>query len=110
MNPEIVVVLLLSNLVIIMKSSHRHPINRMLHIVGLVLYASGFYLLFDHITAHQDLNLVYSLVIWFTAIDLFIVGHVIEGNVEAMTIIILFKYVRFKLSTKKSRRSISCGN
>jgi hypothetical protein len=110
MNPKIVVVLLLSNLVIIMKSSHRHPINRMLHIVGLVLYASGFYLLFDHITAHQDLNLVYSLVIWFTAIDLFIVGHVIEGNVEAMTIIILFKYVRFKLSTKKSRRRISCGN
>lgn len=80
-----------------MNSTHRHPINRMLHVVGLLLYTSGFYILISHITGQHDLNLVSSLVMWFTAIDLFIVGHVIEGNVGAMTLTILFKYVRLSL-------------
>jgi hypothetical protein len=55
----------------------------------------------------HDLEFVSSLVMWFTAIDLFIVGHVIEGNVGAMTLTVLFKYVKFKLSTNRSRRPIS---
>jgi hypothetical protein len=58
----------------------------------------------------HDLKSVSSLVMWFTAVDLFIVGHVIEGNVGAMTLTILFKYVKFKLSTKRSRRPISCAS
>lgn len=87
-----------------MKSTHRHPV------VGLLLYAYGFYILISHVTGDRDLYLVSSLVMWFTAIDLFIVGHVIEGNVGAMTLTVLFKYVKFKLSTKRSRRPISCAS
>jgi uncharacterized protein (DUF2062 family) len=93
-----------------MRSTHRHPINRVLHAVGLLLYASGFYMLISHITGQYDLHLVSILAIWFTAIDLFLVGHVIEGNVGAMTLTILIKYTRFKLLTKKSRRRISCAS
>ena len=93
------------DLVKIVKSTHRHPINRMFHVAGLLLYAYGLYILISHVTGDRDLYLVSSLVMWFTAIDLFIVGHVIEGNVGAMTLVILFKNIRFKLL--KSRRSIS---
>jgi hypothetical protein len=82
----------------------------MFHVVGLLLYAYGFYILISHVTDDRDLEFVSSLVMWFTAIDLFIVGHVIEGNVGAMTLTILFKYVKFKLSTKRSRRPISCAS
>jgi hypothetical protein len=92
-----------------MKSTHRHPINRMFHVVGLLLYSYGFYILISHVTGDHDLYLVSRLAMWFTAIDLFIVGHVIEGNVGAMTLTILFKYVKFKLSTKRSCRPISCA-
>ena len=87
------------DLVKIMRSTHRHPINKVLHAVGLLLYASGFYMLISHFTGQYDLHLVSILAIWFTAIDLFIVGHVIEGNVGAMTLTILIKYTRFKLLT-----------
>ena len=92
-----------------MKSTHRHPINRMFHVVGLLLYSYGFYILISHVTGDHDLYLVSSLAMWFTAIDLFIVGHVFEGNVGAMTLTLLFKYVKFKLSTKRSCRPISCA-
>src|SRR5919106_3636768 len=103
------VVLLSFDLVKIIKSTHRHPINRMLHIAGLLLYAYGFYILITPVMGEHDFRLVSSLAMWFTAIDLFIVGHVIEGNVEAMTLTILFRYIRFKLSTKRSRRPVSCA-
>jgi hypothetical protein len=93
-----------------MKSAHRHPINRMLHIAGLLLYAYGFYILIESIASQHDLNLVPSLVVWLTAVDMFIVGHVIEGNVAAMTLVILFKYTRFKLSAKKSSGRVSYAN
>jgi hypothetical protein len=93
-----------------MKSTHRHPINRTFHVVGLLLYSYGFYILISHVTGDHDLEFVSSLVMWFTAIDLFIVGHVIEGNVGAMTLTVLFKYVKFKLSTKRSRRPVSCAS
>jgi Flp pilus assembly protein protease CpaA len=101
------VVLLSFALVKIVKSTHRHPINRMLHVGGLLLYAYGFCILITPVMGEHDFRLVTSLAMWFTAIDLFIVGHVIEGNVGAMTLTMLFKYIRFKLSTKRSRRPIS---
>lgn len=93
-----------------MKSTHRHPINRLLHVVGLLIYVSSFYMLITYLTGQNELNLLSGLALWFTAIDLFIVGHVIEGNVGAMTLTLLFKYVRFKHSTKKSNRRIGCVN
>jgi mannose/fructose/N-acetylgalactosamine-specific phosphotransferase system component IIC len=104
MNPKISC--LPFDLVKIIQSTHRHPVNKMLHVAGLLLYVSGFYVLISHMATQHDLHLVSLLAIWLTAIDLFIVGHVIEGNVGAMTLVILFKNIRFKLLTK-SRRSIS---
>jgi hypothetical protein len=104
------VVLLSFDLVKIIKSTHRHHINRMLHVAGLLLYAYGFYILITPVMGGHDFRLVSSLAMWFTAVDLFIVGHVIEGNVGAMTLTILFKYVQFKLSTKRSRRPIRCAS
>jgi hypothetical protein len=81
----------------------------MLHAVGLVLYIYGFFMLIAYLTGQHDLNLVSSLALWFTAIDLFILGHAIEGNVGAMTLTILFKYFRFKFTkAKKLQRGINC--
>jgi hypothetical protein len=82
-----------------MRSTHQHPISRTLHVVGLY-YMHLDYMLVSHIMGQLDLYLASILAIWYTAIDLFMVGHVIEGNVGAMTLTILFKCVRFNSKVK----------
>ena len=38
-------------------------------------------------------NPVNGIILWSTAIDLFLSGHKIEGNLRAMTPIVIFKYI-----------------
>jgi hypothetical protein len=49
------------------------------------------------LSGNDPQNLILSLALWLTAINLFIMGHIIENNVRAMTAVILFKYIRSKL-------------
>lgn len=84
-----------------LKSTHRHPLNKILHAIGLPMYVFAIYMLIAYLTSQGDENLMFGLALWLTAIGLFILGHRIEGNVRAMTIILLFKYIRSKLSTRK---------
>jgi uncharacterized membrane protein YGL010W len=84
-----------------LKSTHRHPLNKILHAIGLPMYVFAIYMLIAYLTSQRDENLMFGLALWLTAIGMFILGHRIEGNVRAMTIILLLKYIRSKLSTRK---------
>ena len=53
---------------------------------------------------NHDQNLVFGLVLWLTAINLFIAGHTTENNVGAMTAIVLYKYYRARLYRNRPNR------
>jgi hypothetical protein len=74
-------------------STHRHPINRILHCVGLPLYVIGIVLVAGYF-ADLHTNPITGIILWLIAIGLFLTGHKIEGNLRAMTLIIFFKYLK----------------
>jgi hypothetical protein len=55
---------------------------------------------------HHDQSLLFGLALWLTAINLFILGHTIEGNVRAMTAIVFFRYVKSILLKNKLHEQI----
>jgi hypothetical protein len=63
-------------------------------VVGLSLYIFALYILISYFAARHDQNLLYGLALWLAAVNLFILGHAIEGSVKAMTAIVVFKYVK----------------
>jgi hypothetical protein len=85
------------SLVKAIKSTHRNPVNRILHIIGLTIYAIGITLMLGYFIG-LDTNPITGITIWSIAICLFLIGHKKEGNLRAMTLIVFFKY----LSSKKS--------
>jgi prepilin signal peptidase PulO-like enzyme (type II secretory pathway) len=76
------------------KSTHRHPLNKTLHAIGLLLYIFALYAMVSFFIDLHVQNLLLALTLSLTAINLFILGHAVEGNVRAMTAIVLFKYVK----------------
>ncbi len=42
----------------------------------------------------QNKHLLVGIILWMRAISLFIVGHIIEGNLRAMTVVIIYKYLK----------------
>jgi hypothetical protein len=86
------------NLFKAIKSTHRNAINRVLHLIGLSLYAIGFTLLVGYYLGSLDiLSPIIGIILFPIAIGLFLTGHKIEGNIRAMTLIILLKYLKSKL-------------
>jgi hypothetical protein len=75
------------------KSTHRSPINRILHLIGLPIYATGITLIAGFFLG-LNTNPIIGLILWLIAVCLFLIGHRIEGNFRAMTLIILFKYLK----------------
>ena len=69
------------------ESTHRHPINRILHCIGAPFYITGIAFILESLFGSHG-NVMKGVVLSLMAI---------EGNIRAMTLIILFKYVRFKL-------------
>jgi len=89
------------------KSSHRHPINRILHCIGFPIYVTGLALILGDLFGLHT-NPVNGVILWSMAIGLFLLGHRIEGNLRAMTLIVIFKYVlRSSRLTKSIHRNIS---
>ena len=80
-----------SNFVKAVKSTHRHPMNKLLHLIELVLYAFALFTLASYLMGNHNQNPMLGLALWLTAINLFTMGHMIEDNVRVMTAIILFK-------------------
>jgi hypothetical protein len=87
------------------KSTHRHPLNKLLHFIGVTFYTFALFSLTSYLLGNQNQNLMVSMALWLTAINLFIMGHTIENNLRAMTVIILFKYIRSRL--RKNRDVIT---
>jgi hypothetical protein len=77
------------------KSTHRHPINRILHCIGLPLYVIGLALVVGYFTELHS-NPITGITLWSIAVCLFLTGHKIEGNLRAMTLIVFFKYLKSK--------------
>ena len=51
----------------------------------------------------QNTNPVNGLVLLIIAISLFLTGHKVEGNLRAMTLIILYKYLKVRIKTRKTK-------
>jgi hypothetical protein len=85
------------------ESTHRHLLNKLLHAVGLSLYAFVLYILVSFLIGIYDHSLLLALILWLTAINVFILGHAVEGNVAAMTAIVGFKYLKSILLKKMLR-------
>jgi hypothetical protein len=84
------------NLVKAIKNTHRNPINIILHVVGLVLYCIGLYLIADDLIGEGQ-KMLLGIFSFIAAIGLFLIGHKIEGNIRAITIFILLKYIKSKI-------------
>ncbi len=81
------------SLVKAIKSTHKTPVNRILHCIGLPIYATGIVLIVAYfIDLHT--NPITGITLWLMAIGLFLTGHKLEGNLRAMTLIIIFKYLK----------------
>jgi hypothetical protein len=74
------------------KNTHRHPANRLLHVVGLLLYVVAI-LMISGSLLNTNVNPFVSLFLFMLAIALFLLGHKIEGNIRATTWVVLFKYI-----------------
>ena len=86
------------NLFKAIKNTHRNAISRVLHLIGLFLYAIGFTLLAGYYLGSLNiLSPIIGIILFPIAIGLFLTGHKIEGNIRAMTLIILLKYLKSKL-------------
>ena len=81
------------SLVKAIKSTHRNPANRILHLIGLPIYATGIMLITGYFL-NVNTNPITGLILWLVAVSLFLIGHKIEGNLRAITLIILFKYLK----------------
>ena len=78
------------------KNTHRNPINIILHATGLVLYCIGLFLIADDLIGEGQ-KMIIGIYSFIAAIGLFLIGHKIEGNIRAITIIILLKYIKSKI-------------
>ena len=75
-------------------STHRHTVNKTLHCLGAPIYITGIALIIDNLLfgiRHPDLES--GIIMYCTAITLFLIGHKTEGNLRAMTLIVLCKYI-----------------
>jgi vacuolar-type H+-ATPase subunit I/STV1 len=79
-------------------STHRHPANKTVHILGAPIYITGMALITDNFLfgiRHPDIE--YGIIMYCTAITLFLIGHKKEGNLKAMTLILLYKYIAWSI-------------
>ncbi len=82
------------------RNTHRHPVNKILHTIGLLLYAIAILVIVGYFINIKT-NPYCSLILFMVAIALFLLGHKIEGNIRATTWIILFKYLKASLKNRK---------
>lgn len=79
------------SLVKALKSTHRNPTNRILHLIGLPIYVTGIMLIIGYFM-NLNTNPNIGVILWLVAVCLFLIGHKIEGNFRALTLIVLFTY------------------
>ena len=82
------------NLFKAIKSTHRHPANKILHGIGLFLYGVAILMIISVYFLKNPVNLFTIVLLFVVAIALFLFGHSIEGNIKATTWVIVFKYLQ----------------
>jgi cytochrome b561 len=87
------------------KNTHRHPANRLLHAIGLLLYFLAILLILMGYFMDTNTNPFNSLILFAVAIALFLLGHRIEGNLGATTWIIIFKYLKAKIQNRNKENT-----
>lgn len=80
------------------KSTHRKPVNRLLHCVGAPIYIMGMAMIFGYLLRISNSNVFDGVILWAFAISLFLIGHKLEGNLRTMTLIIMFKYLCLRIA------------
>jgi len=73
------------SLVKAIKSTHRNPVNRFLHLLGIPMYATGVILILDYFLGLHT-SPTTGIALWLIAICLFLTGHKIEGGLNTSTI------------------------
>ena len=85
-------------------STHRHPINKVLHCLGAPIYITGLGLVvYNLVFGIRYLDLEYGIIMYSSAVALFLIGHKTEGNLKAMTLIVLCKYITRSIKLLASR-------
>jgi len=91
----------------IIKNTHRHPANQALHLIGAPFYAMGLVVILGHFidlmnqqstTITTPLNLIAGPAMLFTAIAMFVSGHLIEGNLGSITPVLIFRLLSRKVA------------
>ena len=85
------------NLIKAIKSTHRNPVNRVLHFIGAPIYVLAIMMMIFQFLGFSKINPLTGIILWSFAVSLFLTGHKIEGNFKAMTLIVFLRYIRFKL-------------
>jgi hypothetical protein len=86
------------NLLKAIKNTHRNPGSKILHVTGLSLYVIGFILIAGYYFNNLNISSpIYGIILFPIAVGLFLIGHKKEGNLRAMTIIVVMKYLKSKL-------------
>ena len=87
----------------IIKNTHRHPVNQALHTIAAPFYVLGIAMMLGHLVGMQtDLAAAGTMVLG--AVGMFVLGHKIEGNLRSMAPLLLFRFLR---ATIISRRKIA---
>jgi hypothetical protein len=72
------------------------------YVIGNPLNVTGIILILDYFLVLHA-SPVTGMALWSIAICLFLIGHKIEGNLRAMTLIIIFKYLKSRKAILASR-------
>jgi hypothetical protein len=92
----------------IIKNTHRHPANQVLHSIGAPFYVVGLLVMLGHFAGIEQqttttIDLAAGATMWLAAIAMFVLGHKIEGNVGSMTPVLLFRLLLLSLRRKIAR-------
>jgi hypothetical protein len=86
---------LIKGFYVMVKNTHRHPVNRILHAFGLLFYLAGIGSVIGHPAGYN--SPLQGAVFCLVAISAFILGHKIEGNLAAITPVLAYRLVARKL-------------
>jgi hypothetical protein len=75
---------------LMIKSTHRHPVNRALHAVGTPFYVFGLAVIIHGFSGYQSV-LAYGALLWIAGTAMFTAGHLVEGNLSSITPVLAFR-------------------
>lgn len=96
---------MLRSAIVMVKSTHRHPANRALHVAGAPAYAAGFAMVAGYFL-NAGTDAVLGAILWLAAIAMFVAGHAIEGNVMSMTPVLLVRIAKRSLARHLFRKGV----